>query len=303
MEWNTNEAGYMPTETVYQVKQATAQYYKELLNDPTHSAVQENSKILSTLVIAREQELDSARGSIILQSLIHVIHSGEQGLVDLAGLLMFVTSRNTTDSSFTALDQLIGLDTPITMISFTNEDGSVLLGTADVLIEEDDENISDTEKTLIIASSVLAFALLFVSIILIWVAGGWLALRKQVKVLIHREEELTRMTKQQELNELPTADEEDEDEENTQMTNPSGILGVDPNAMHGLGIIMTPGRRRDFSDNGSDIATPMSAATEYSENRSPLGIMSMRKLLPSAEQNPDDHINSLANFRVERLSY
>jgi hypothetical protein len=131
------------------------------------------------------------------------------------------------------------------------------------------------------------------------------------------------MTKQNEqvIEERPTESEEDDDrdveaaspsrdDDATQFTNASGILGVNPyygrsghngSALDGLGIKMTPFRSGNFSDTESDIATPMSAGTSYSDTgRAPIGITSMRKLLPSEQ---DDNRNSLSNFGMKRLEY
>ena len=125
------------------------------------------------------------------------------------------------------------------------------------------------------------------------------------------------MTKQheQQLQANPTADTDEEagnKDEETQFTNPSGILGVNPHygknneitssALDGLGIKMTPARNPRNSDGGSEIFTPMSEATTYSDSgRVPIGITSMRKLLPS-EGNQQDRI-SLGAFAVQRLDY
>jgi hypothetical protein len=95
----------------------------------------------------------------------------------------------------------------------------------------------------------------------------------------------------------------------TQFTNPSGILGVNPyygrsgnsgSALDGLGIKMTPAHGANNSDTGSEVFTPMSKATHYSDSeRMPIGIMSMRKLIPNGDQ---DDINS-STFGIKRLEY
>ena len=309
----TNDKPELTTEQLFKLEIATAEFFKDLLTDPSHSALQESTTILSTSVTARLQDVQT-HSDILLESIFQVVHTGEQGLADLAGLLMFVSSRNTT---FSELDEVIPSEVTVGMISFANEEDSVLLSTA--VDKSDSFSRTDSEKTLITASAILSFTLLAMSIILIWVAGGWLALRKQVKILIHREEELTRMTKQQEnaLKQVATASQEYDEEsldrqsptndEATRFTSASGILGVNPyygddarggGALDGLGIKMTPGRRSPDSELGSELATPMSEFSDAS--RMPLGITSMRKLLPSGDDGENDSLN---NFRVERLAY
>ena len=313
MSWQTEISGQpASTAELNQIDRATSTYFMDLLIDPSHSAIQEATTVLETSVNAASQQVQN--NTIVLKSYINVTHTGYSGLTDLAGLLMFLTSRNTTNASFTTLDGLMGQGIHIDMLSFTNEESKLLsnLPNGPSALPK----YSNTEKTLLITTSLLAFALFAMSIILLWVAGGWLALRKQVRVLMHREEERTRMSMAiagQDLKEVPTADADEESgakspisEPATDFTNPSGILGVNPyygqnGKMHGLGIKMsTPGRRSEFSDGDSDIGTPMSAASNYTESGAPLGITSMRKLLPT---ETDDGPNSVSQFTVKKLEY
>jgi hypothetical protein len=208
---------------------------------------------------------------------------------------------------------LIGMDIQLDMVSFNFAIGSELLNRGESEPQAVDEKYSDNEKVLIIVASVLSFALFILSVILIWIAGGWLALRKQVKVLIHREEEMTRMTKQQDIEPQPTQETDEEvgspREDATNFTNPSGILGVNPyygrsagypNALDGLGIKMTPARQGNSGD--SEIFTPMSEATHYSDSgRAPIGITSMRKLIP--EEGGEGDRSSLGTFGMKRLKF
>ena len=311
VEWQTDEVELLSTENIYMIEQGAAKYFMELLIDPTHSALKDSTEIVSTHVVAKFLERKS--NFLYLHSEIHVSHVGNQGLSDLASLFMFLTSRNTTDSSFTALDNSVGLGIKIEMLSFTNEGDSALLTSLEGgLVQE--SKYTKSEKTLIVATSVLAFALFVMSIILIWIAGGWMSLRKQIKVMIHREEEMTRMTRQAELKENPTGETDQEespgspgDDDASRYTSSSGILGVNPyygrqgahgSVLDGLGIKMTPARgTRDFNDMDSDIQTPMSDATGFSDNNcAPLGITSMRKLMPADG-------DSLAHLGVKRLEY
>jgi hypothetical protein len=317
IEWQTDEVELLSTENIYQVEQGAANYFMELLIDPTHSALKDSTEIVSTHVDAKIQ---TRKGSFFyLQSEIHVSHVGNQGLSDLASLLMFLTNRNTTDSFFTAFDNSVGLGIKIELLSFSNEGDSTLLTSLEAELAQASK-YTKSEKTLIISTSLLAFALFVMSIIFIWIAGGWMSLRKQIKVLIHREEEMTRLTRQAELKENPTGETDEEEggsqggDDITRFTSASGILGVNPyygrqgahgSALDGLGIKMTPARgTRDFNDMDSDIQTPMSDATGFSyTNAAPLGITSMRKLMPAEGDDAVTVSNSLAQLGVKRLQY
>lgn len=314
LEWSTNRTTDMSVEEINQIEAATSLYFTDLLGDRTHSAFQAPNEALQAVVSVRHQIIENE--VMIVESDVSVIHIGNQDIVDIAALLMFLTNKNTTDSSFSALDQMLDMDIALDMVSFSNGEASSILTSVEVVTEEDASRYTDSEKTLIIVSAALSFALFALSSILIWVAGGWLALRKQVKVLLHREEELTRMSRQaedQEIKQKPTEDTDEEaaspdkDDDNTQFTNPSGILGVNPSygtsgrggLYGGLGVKMTPGRSPN-SDIGSEIFTPMSEATRYSDtDRMPLGITSMRKLLP--DQTVSENDDSL--YGIKKLEY
>ena len=119
---------------------------------------------------------------------------------------------------------------------------------------------------------------------------------------------------EQEIKQKPTEETDEEagspeKDDNTQFTNPSGILGVNPSygttgrggLYGGLGVKMTPGRSPN-SEIGSEIFTPMSEATSYSDTgRMPLGITSMRKLLPDQSMTSND--DSLDAYGIKKLEY
>jgi hypothetical protein len=327
MEWSVannnlfaNQTMELSTaEEVFQIEKATTEYFFTLLADQG-LAFQGPNHMLDTSVSVRDQSLSTganSRQAILLESTITVIHIGDHGISDLSALLMFVTNKNTTsNSSFTTLDSMIGMGISVDMVAFTNAKESKLLTSIELSNNADatqDSKYTESEKTLIVVTSVLSFALFALSIILIWIAGGWLALRKQVKVLLHREEELSRMTR--DIKQRPTQDTDEEagsptqsdvQDDVTQFTNPSGILGVNPyygrserrvNDFAGMGIKMTPARSNRNSGGGSP--------DSYSDSgRAPIGITSMRKLIPSeGGGGQQGDMNSLANFGIKRLDF
>lgn len=286
------------------IENAATQYYTELLSQRSLSAFQLPNKFIDASISMRTQVRSG--DNMILEASVNVYHVGDSGITDLSDLLRFVTNKNTTGSDdFEVLDSLIGMGVKVGMVSFANaQESKALAGGfpafyADSEAADDGNRYTESERTLIVVTSVLSFALFALSAILIWVAGGWLGLRKQVLALIHREEELTRMTinNKTTLEQKPTQDTDDEensprhndDENGTQFTNPSGILGVNPyygkpstKTFEELGVKMTPARPKRSDDLDSStvgLETPISV---YSDSgRAPIGIQSMRKLLAS----------------------
>ena len=316
LEWPLDNPSFTQyvVEDLFTIETATATYFSNLLAAPGLSAFQPPNMFVDASVAIRRQELSGS--NMVTEATIDVYHVGNAGIVDLSDLLRFATNKNTTGSNdFLVLDSLIGMNVQVTMVSFSNAQESYALagGFENFYIssngdQQNQTKYSDSEKTLIVVTSILSFALFALSIILIWVAGGWLALRHQVRVLIHREEERTRMSIKA-IEQVPTQDTEEENsprkDEATEFTNPSGILGGNPyygkstntNTFDGLGVKMTPSRRRK-SETESEIGTPMS---EYSDSgRMPIGIQSMRKLL--ANPAPDNDFAPGA-YGMKRLNY
>jgi hypothetical protein len=309
--------GPFSTQDIYHVEKSTSGYLSELLTQEDSLRFLEGRiSIIDVAVDILQQQVDGEM--ITLDSKVDVHHLGDQGLVDLAALLTFLVNKDTTNSSYASLDSLIGMGLQIeTMLfGFVNQSIIVTNVTTDEDMEtQEDSSSTDSEKTLIIVTSLLSVALFVLSGILIWIGGGWLMLRKQVKLLLLREEELTRMT--QDLKPQPTQDTQEARMDDNGSPNSrgsqthfthvgSGILGVNPyfgQSMHGsgplegLGIKMTPGRRHD-GDLPDDLATPMS---DYSDtDRGPIGILSMRKMIPTDRDSEGDGDEP---FGMKKLAY
>ena len=311
LEWPVDNPTFKQyvVEDVFTIETATATYFSNLLASPGLSAFQHPNKFVDASVAVRRQELSG--GNMVTEGTIDVYHVGNAGIADLSDLLRFVTNKNTTGTNdFLVLDSLIGMNVEVSMVSFSNSQKSEALagGFENFYLDSTQagQKYSDSEKTLIAVTSILSFALFALSVILIWVAGGWLALRHQVQVLLHREEERTRMSLMA-IEHKPTQDTEEDNsprkDDATEFTNPSGILGGNPyygksaNTFAGLGVKMTP-TRKPKSDVESEIGTPMS---EYSDSgRMPIGIQSMRKLL--ANPAADDDF-ALGAYGMKRLNY
>lgn len=275
-----------------------------LTNDDSLRFLEEPDSVIDVSVNVQTQR--AAGKQIALGSEVDIIHYGGVGITDVAALLTFLVNRNNTDSSFIYLDHIIKTEGSIELIAFdyVSESVSVVdkLTTVSALKE-----VNKSKKTLLFVTTLLSITLFGMSAILVWIGGGWVVLRKKVEDLLRREEELTRVTMK--IESKPTADTQDADEEDpdrrspregeTQFTNPSGILGANHtygrriysqghhSNVYGLGV-KTPGKMPGDSS-VDDLATPMSVMSDYSDtNRAPIGIMSMRKLVPSPLQRDDD---------------
>eukprot|EP00934_Nitzschia_sp_Nitz4_P006255 Nitzschia sp. Nitz4//scaffold3_size479765//46541//47854//NITZ4_000018-RA/size479765-augustus-gene-0.21-mRNA-1//-1//CDS//3329550512//6245//frame0 len=311
--WAVNASSFQEYDTpdIFQIESGTASFFSELLSDDTLSAFQLPNKFVdASVAIRKQQQIDD---NVVIETTMTIHHVGDSGIADLAELLEFATHANSSGTNeFPVLDKLIGLGETVALISFSNAKASTALvggfqswylGSAEE--EENTDNFSKNEKVLISVTAILSFALFALSAIIIWIAGGWLALRNQVRILMTREEELTRLTHN--LQQKHTEDTEEApaspgNDDATQMTNPSGILGVNPfygqssRALSGLGIKMTPGRPNRPSEEDSEMGTPMSV---YSEATSaPMGITSMRKLLAPPRYNTNNDI-----LGVKKLNY
>jgi hypothetical protein len=287
---------------IFHIEEATSLYLRELLmNDSSLRFLEEPDSLIDVSVNVQTQQVNG--NEISLGSEVDLIHYGDVGINDVAALLTLLVHKNNTDSSFIYLDHIIRTKSSIELMRFDYISESAVMATNlttfSALIEEKNSKKYGNEKTLLVVTTLLSITLFGMSAILIWVGGGWLVLRKKVQDLLLREEEFTRMTRN--IESKPTQVTEDGDEENqdslsrgngsSHYTNPSGILGVNsgsrPN-MYGNDM-KTPGKVAGGRMSVDDLATPMSVMSEYSDtDRVPIGIMSMRKLIPPPQVNDDD---------------
>ena len=309
------------TQDVYSIEQSSSDYFHSLLindestlrflNDP-----QQDIMDLTVTITNQQATTTSTNGGIIqfdaIVSLVHVDDVGSDGISDLAALLTFLVDRNNTGSAYVYLDNEIRSTTtsnPVSKIrsmSFSYQGPSEVL--EDITVPQPvldqyaaSTGRSDTEKTLIIVVTFLSLALFSILALLYWMAGGWLELRKQLQIIVRREELEQKQDNDNgddlKMNPTHETDDVESPSRDSHMTTPSGFLGVSnpylntSRAMEDYGVKMTPVRdQRTFSENGDEehgdeqeIATPMSTMSEYSDSgRVPIGIMSMRKLMPGS---------------------
>ncbi|KAL3903026.1 MAG: hypothetical protein SGILL_010605, partial [Bacillariaceae sp.] len=289
----TTEETQFSTSAVHNIEDAATDYFAELITkDESLRFLDDPKNVLSVNVNVEKQRIDGQQ--IILDAHVVVLHYGDQGIIDLAALLTFLVNKNNTDSNYVYMDRLVDNGATVEALDFFFESESVPIAANLTMTTasstQNDSGRSGKEKALIVVVTLLSVALCGLAIVLCWIGGGWLELKRQVKVLLDREEELTRMTQQHGIQAKGTHDTESEEDANsptrddqTNFTNPSGILGVygmnmyGQDKLQGLGI-KTPAKNGEVDAAEDDgLATPMSTFSDT--DRAPIGIMSMRKLV------------------------
>lgn len=294
-------------EEIYNFEEVTAKYLEELLtNDDSHEFLKEPESVIDVSVTVQTQQLIG--DELYMGSKIDVVHFGDFGIMDVAALLNFLVNKNNTDSSFIYLDHIQKTKAPIQLINFDFISESIPVVTNLTTIEElnkvKNAKKYGSEKTLIVVTTILSITLFGMSAILIWVGGGWLVLRKRVRELVLREEELTRMTMNK-IDSKPTEDTEDGDEESPRgrYVSSSNYMRGTRSPFYGLGV-KTPSRMGSAMSADDELATPMSVMSDYSDtNRAPLGIMSMRKLVPPRGNNNTPSRSPYKSNGMKKLQY
>lgn len=284
LEWAIADFIRLPeygTEDIFQIENGSSSYFSQILMDNSVSSFQPPNEFVDASVNVRRQLLKDDGKTVIIESTISVYHFGDRGIADLSDLLRFVTNQNTTGSEeFSALDSLIGLDVKVGMVSFSNAKPSTALAASfDSSIQLAVGNDGGNDKTLLIVTVILAFALFGLSAVIVWMA----MFRPDQSKMIP------------EIQQKPTEDTQDVEtspdrEVASQLTNPSGILGMNSfnpyghptNDLEGLGARMSPPRSTRSEIEG-EVASPMSVYTD--SGRAPIGITSMRKLLANRTSN------------------
>mmetsp|Transcript_18809 Transcript_18809/g.52537 ORF Transcript_18809/g.52537 Transcript_18809/m.52537 type:complete len:354 (-) Transcript_18809:132-1193(-) len=286
-------------EEIYHIEETTTLYLQDLLtDDDSLRFLDEPDSVIDVSVNVRTQQVKGTE--ISLGSEVDVVHYGEVGINDLSALLTFLVNRNNTGSSFIYLDRIIETDASVQLISFDYVSQSIPMA-ADLTRMSAHNQLANAKeskkKMLSFITTLLSITLFGMSAILIWVGGGWLVLRRKVKTLLLREEELTRMTMN--IESKPTVDTEVGDEDSPSKGNNDNVSkNKGPLAIYGLGVETTPAKLGS-SRILDDMATPMSVMSDYSDtNRAPIGIMSMRKLVPNiqrhtAESESEDELDDI----------
>eukprot|EP00527_Entomoneis_sp_CCMP2396_P005047 CAMPEP_0198147080 /NCGR_PEP_ID=MMETSP1443-20131203/33192_1 /TAXON_ID=186043 /ORGANISM="Entomoneis sp., Strain CCMP2396" /LENGTH=341 /DNA_ID=CAMNT_0043811235 /DNA_START=90 /DNA_END=1115 /DNA_ORIENTATION=- len=264
---------------LYQVEQITGAYIESQI-------AKDVPKVLSLRVAVKNQKVQDY-GRLSIPTKVSVIYVADEALEDFPTIL---------EQKFNASEAADALQVTIVDAVVTPENES----------KEIDVVISSSTFGLTTAVICLSVALFIISSVVLYVTGGWSAL-KQCALSICFEEVVVE-------NEIGNKDtfpvvSYDDDtpsiaESSIAGTAASGILGAisnddDSNPAQGLGI-KTPIRHLSCNVTGfseyadSEIGmddTPRSAMTSMSDTNTaprPLGIMSMRKLRPASPETDDD---------------
>lgn len=235
--------------------------------------------------------------SFHLNAVVDVLYVAQAGIPDMASVLIRLSRQeNVEDSLLDDIYEILGGTAESVNVHFkTLEPPATKLWE----LQDHDHASQKADTSLILACTLLCAALVLVTSVLLYVAGGWRDLREKLEEQIDwiKDQRRTYSSDEsdEESGEIDVADSGSADEGDEEATNSSGIIGAssnDNNAMEGLGINSTP--ERGITDDGYD-TTPFSEMSNYTDtSRAPLGITSMRKMLPSnGHRDRDSMLSSL----------
>ena len=235
-----------------------------------------------------------------LNAVVDVLYVAEAGIPDMASVLIRLSRQEKVeDRLLDDIYEILGGTAESVAVNFkTLEPPAQMLWE----LEEHTHSSQKADRSLILACTLLCAALVLVTSVLLYVAGGWRDLREKLEEQIDwfKTQRRTLNSESEDDDEesggVDVADsqsyEGDDDDGDEEATNPSGIIGAaskEGNAMEGLGINSTP--ERGINDDGYD-TTPFSEMSTYTDtSRAPLGITSMRKM-----QNGKRHDSMLSSL-------
>jgi hypothetical protein len=223
-----------------------------------------------------------------LHAIVDVTYVAPAGVPDMASILIRLSRKaNVEDLLLEDIHHILGGDAESMAINFKTLDPA-----AQMLWESPESaNKEQADTALILACALLTTALVIVTAVLLYVAGGWRDLREKF------DEQLDWFKSHRPTDSNDESDDDDDDgesggvdvadsrsddgehDDDDSATNASGIIGAsskEGHAAEGLGIHRTP--ERGISSDGYD-TTPYSEMSAYTDSsRANLGITSIRKL-------------------------
>lgn len=273
MEWTTSTAAAVESiTTIYSLETAVATFISDSWN-PSADALINGKSLLSNVMSVVDQSAVSSNLTVV-NSTVTLLYAAKDGqAIDVAAVL---TNLVTGNLLLARVGGILGSDIKTISLMFANN------GTTPYPYEA--PKGCNASKGLITACIILSLCVVFVSGVLLWVAGGWYQIRQSMRDLMryNTEDKLPYGTRQQRT----------EDEDDDSPSKSSGIIGANPvqRQNHGRGgqgveLKLTPGRGL-YADDASDMLSPMSQQTDVTDNsRPPLGIKSISKL--TREVPPD----------------
>lgn len=227
-----------------------------------------------------------------LNAVVDVLYVAEAGIPDMASVLIRLSRQeNIQDQLLDDIYSILGGSAESISVNFkTLEPPATKLWE----FEDHDHSAQKADTSLILACTLLCAALVLVTSVLLYVAGGWRDLREKLEEQIDWFKNQRRTYSSDESDEesggVDVADSqsyEGDDSGDEEATSPSGIIGAsskdENNTMAGLGVTSTP--ERGITDDGYD-TTPFSEMSEYTDtSRVPLGIASMRKMQQGGDRS------------------
>jgi len=250
---------------------------------------------------------NSSKNEFTMRAVVDILYVENKdigAIEDMASVLtQFAQQEQLEQTLADDMDTILGGMTSSISLKFRSMDDDQTRPVTTMLYEttnssEGSNALKEANMILIIACSILGAALVFMSVVLLYVVGGWRDLRQRLQDQIFWIKQQHRTYSSDAESETPdeesgidVADSGDADD--CAATNPSGILGASASEEYeeqqrqrmrtaGLGIHSTPERGID-GDAGYD-TTPFSEMSQYTDtSRVPLGIASMRKMQQSAD--------------------
>jgi hypothetical protein len=282
MEWTTSSIDSIATiNTIYSLETAVATFIASVWNPATNVPVINGKELLSNVVSVIEQNAVSSNLTVV-NSTVTLVYAAKDG-EEIADVASALASLVTANLLLARVGGILGPDVKSISFLFANN------GT--IAYPYQAPKGCSASKGLLIACVLLSIAVVFVSAVLLWVAGGWYQIRQSMRDIMryNTEDKLPYGTRQQRT--------EDEDDESPSKC--SGIIGANPlpndrqKTGKGGTLRMTPGRGLYVDETSSDILSPMSQQTDVTDtSRPPLGIKSISKLtrdLPPDQKRERPH--------------
>lgn len=255
-----------------------------LLHNSMKTESQSNTGLLpDQTVLATEIHVKNVtrdNQSFQLNAIVDVLYVADDGVSDMASILIRLSRKDDVHKQLlNDIYDILGADAGSVVMNFR-----AIQTTNKLWQVEHNHNGGKADRSLILACTLLCAALVVVTSVLMYVAGGWKDLKERLEEQMVWFKEQRRTYSEDEDEEsggVDVADSNDDDDGDDDGTNPSGILGAtsqdnNENVAQGLGIHRTP--ERGLDDDGYQ-TTPFSEMSKYSDtSRVPLGIQSMRKM-------------------------
>jgi hypothetical protein len=286
VDWTTDDVNTLSLSEINEFENAIAVLLHTTMKKESESDVGllPQQKVLA--IDLQVKNVTKKNSAFHLNAIVDVLYVAEVGIPDMASVLIRLSRQeNVEDKLLDDIYEILGGTADTVSVNFKTLDPPA---TKLWELVDHDHSAQKVDTSLILACTLLCAALVLVTSVLLYVAGGWRDLRDKLEEQIDWFKTQRRTYSSDESDEesggVDVADSQsyggDDDSDEEQAASPNGIIGAsskdENNAMAGLGVTATP--ERGISDDGYE-STPFSEMSEYTDtSRLPLGIASMRKM-------------------------